>query len=284
MNTAGISNIGRPLDTGYLTNRLIITITLLSFIAFTVNCVLNGQNSYTSLLTGARYSMTVFLLWAISSELDPDRHWGAFVVVLMSLILLSCGMDISLLPFLWFLLILRIINQSSGLPAGPFDSLLIAALGIILGYTISWIYAATSSAAFLIDSHLKEPAKYHVQAGIIMFFVSILIVIQMNSVAFETSLEGLYMFALGTVLFLPIAIKHERFASVGDRTGEVLDPSRIRATRIMSIIIFLLIALFSPGQSASLSKLIFCIFAGLGTYHILNRMIKHTGKLSGKSP
>jgi hypothetical protein len=282
MNSGRISNIGRPLDIDYLTNRLIITITLLSFIAFTIISALNGQNSYISLLTGARYSMAVFLMWAISRELDPDRHWGAFIVVLLSLILLSPGIDVSLLPFLWLLLILRITNHSSGLPAGPFDSLLVAALGIVLGYTISWIYTAISSAAFIIDSRLKEPAKYHVQAGIILFFASILIVIQMDGVAFETSMEELYLFAVGTVLFLPVAIKHEVFKSVGDRTGEGLDPSRIKATRIMSMIIFLLIALFSAGPSASLTKFMFCIFAGLGIYRIINRLMQRTGKLSGK--
>jgi hypothetical protein len=271
-----ITTIGRPLNFAYFTNKLIISIAFLTSIIFTIITFFNyfrGETNNISLITGIRAGLLVFLLWAISRELDPDKEWGAFVTVSLALAFIIIFEIPNILPFVWFLLILRIINHSSGMPAGIMDSFLGIAVGLILAYHISWIYGILTAFGFIFDSRLNDPAKYHLPIGTMMLIISAIIYIQNGGMIFAHSSRSISFVVFAIILFLPVIIWPGKLESVGDRTNEPLDPERIKIARIMAIFVFFGIWTIPEAQDTGIVQFIFCIFTGLGAYRIVSAIL-----------
>lgn len=276
MDINKITTIGRPLDPEYLTNKLIAIIALLTFAVIVLASAINGETSYASLITGIRTGLLIFLLWAISRELDPDNEWSAFVTVFLALVVSIFSEIPSLLSFVWLIILLRTVNHSTGMPAGMMDSLLVAMLGIILAYNISCVYGILTATGFILDSRLKGPAKYHLVIGIVLLVTSVLILIGKGVVVFTYPLENMLLFVFGTALFLPVIMGQTKLESVGDRTGKTLDTARFKLARIMTILIFFGMASIPGEINAQLVIFMFCIFAGIGIYRIALRTLLHT--------
>ncbi len=278
MDINKITTIGRPLDTNYVTNKLISIIALLTFAVIALASAINGETNYSSLIAGIRTGLLIFLLWAISRELDPDNDWSAFVTIFLALALVIFSEIPPLLSFVWLIMLLRIVNHSSGMPAGIMDSLLIAVIGIILAYYTSHMYGFLTATGFIIDSRLKDPAKHHFLTGILLMVISVVILIEKGGVVFTYQLENMLLFVFGTVLFLPAIVGPAKLKSVGDRTGKTLDAARFQLARIMTVIIFFGIASMPGEINTQLFPFMFCILAGIGIYRTLFRTIPHTFK------
>jgi hypothetical protein len=275
MDIRKITTVGRSLNFDYFSNKLITIIAVLTFIIITLFDAARGEANYASLITGVRAGLLVFLLWAISRELDPDKDWGAFVTVSLALAFIMVFEIPSILPFVWFLLILRILNHSSGMPAGIMDSFLIAIIGIIMAYHMSWIYGILTAGGFILDSRLTDPAKYHLSTGVLMLIVSAIIYVENGGIVLPGSSESILFVVFGTLIFLPAIIRPGKLESVGDRTNEPLDPTRIKMARIMGILVFFVIGAIPVDLNAVLVPFIFCIFAGTGIYRISSSILLH---------
>ncbi|WP_094226762.1 hypothetical protein [Methanolobus psychrotolerans] len=263
-----MTTIGRPLDLKYVTNKLIVIIAFLTFAFVALFNVFHGETNYASLTNGIRTGLLVFLLWAISRELDPDKEWGAFVNVSLALVVIIFSGTSSILPFVWFLLILRIVNHSTGMPAGVIDSSLVSFIGIILSHYAFFIYGVLTATGFIIDSRLNDPAKHHLLLGTLTLIASALSFIEKGGVTFTYSLESVLLVVLGTLLFLPAIIRPEKLESIGDRTGKSLDPARIKSARIVAILFFCGTGILSGEVNQSLIIFTFCILAGNRIYRI----------------
>ncbi|WMW22023.1 hypothetical protein RE476_11710 [Methanolobus mangrovi] len=284
MNNHEITTIGRSLNFGYFTNKLIIIIAVLTFIIYTTISLFNaarGETNYTSLTTGIKAGLLVFFLWAISRELDPDKERGAFVTVFLALAFMMIFEIPSILPFVWFLLILRTVNHSSGMPAGIMDSLLTAIIGTILAYYMSWIYGILTAVGFIIDSRLNAPAKHHLPIGVLMLIISAIVCVENREITFAYSYESILFVVFGTVMFLPVIIWPGKLESVGDRTNEPLDPARIKMARIIGILVFLGMGTAQHEINLALGAFVFCIFAGIGAYSIVSGILLHSDVKNG---
>ena len=270
-----ITTVGRSLNFDYFSNKLITIIAVLTFIIITLFNAARGEANYTNLITGLRAGLLVFLLWAISRELDPDKEWGAFVTVSLALTFIVVFEIPTILPFVWFLLILRVINHSSGMAAGIMDSLLTATIGIILAYYMSLIYGILTTAGLIFDTRLNDPAKYHLPMGAFMLIVSAIVYVENGGITFAYSYESILFVVFGTVLFLPAIIWTGKLESVGDRTNEPLDPARIKMARIMGILLFLGMGIAPHEINLALVPFVFCIFAGIGIYRISSSILLH---------
>jgi hypothetical protein len=147
-------------------------------------------------------------------------------------------------------------------------------------YYISWIYGVITAVAFIIDSRLKDPARYHLPSGILILFASIIVCIENEGLVFIRTLENLYPAILGSILFIPVIVNGEKIVSVGDRTGKFLDTIRIRAAKLMAILAFIGIAAIQGEMNVLITSFMFCIFAGIGTYRITICIVAKTKKLS----
>lgn len=278
MDINKITTIGRPLDTNYVTNKLISIIALLTFAVIALASAINGETNYSSLIAGIRTGLLMFLLWAISRELDPDNDWSAFVTVFLALAVVIFSEIPPLISFVWLIMLLRIVNHSTGIPAGIMDSLLIAVIGIVLAYNTSYIYGILTTAGFILDSRLKYPAKHHFLTGILLMVISVIILIEKGGVVFTYQLENMLLFVFGTVLFLPAIVGPAKLKSVGDRNGKTLDAVRFQLARIMTLIIFFGIAIIPGEINTQLFPFMFCILAGIGIYRIAVSSLPHIFK------
>ncbi|WP_135388591.1 hypothetical protein [Methanolobus halotolerans] len=267
MDIHRITSFARPLDLSDRGNLLIILITSIMFLAATVYHYILAETIVIAFLNGIRAGLIIFMTWAISRELDPDHAFSAFVPVTFVLIsILLFGVH-PLLPMLWTLLILRTINRTTGIRAGLIDILIILSTGTVLIFNISWIYGILTGIGLLVDSRLSPPGRLSFTAGLFIVIISCfsLMLESISLPGFPFS-DKLALIAV-TILFLPVILSTSQVQSVGDRTGERLDPTRVRAAQAMALLIVLSL---SPGDTGSWLYGMYFILAGIGIYRLFS--------------
>lgn len=159
------TSIARPIDPAYLTNRaLLIVLPVVGLLSAGLAYLHDtGAGPLTAALSGA---LVAFAAWALTRELAPDYNGAAFVALAFAWLAYSVfGVRLVLLLFVALVLI-RVVNRSTGLPLRPLDT-----LGV-LGFCI-WAAASTqqplilliASLAFVLDARLKEPLRRHYLAA-----------------------------------------------------------------------------------------------------------------------
>ena len=155
------TSLARPIDPAYLSNRaLLIVVPLVALLSAGLASIYDFNNGpLSAAFSGA---LVGFVAWALTRELAPDSNSDAFVALTLawagSVVL---GMDQVLLVFVGLLLV-RIVNRSTGLPSRPFDTL------SVVGFC-TWVAASTqnptillvASVAFALDATLKDPLRHH---------------------------------------------------------------------------------------------------------------------------
>ncbi|MCQ1538773.1 hypothetical protein FTO68_07220 [Methanocalculus taiwanensis] len=152
-----LTTIARRIDPMYPTNRAIIIMTILISTGAAGSSLYLGASLFPAILQGFIAGIAIILAWAISRELDPDSEYAAFLPVLICIPLLLIAPKPGLLISFFMLLLLRIVNRTTGQPAGVLDS---AALLLLAGWLVSggfWLAWPAALAAFILDSRLKEP-------------------------------------------------------------------------------------------------------------------------------
>jgi hypothetical protein len=140
LRTYILTTVGRLIDLRYPTNR---AIAIVSFLITPGTALLQRPSGVTwvqNALWGAQAGLSVFLAWVLCRELDPDHDLSAFVAVGLALGGLFLWRLPRLAVLLWLILVLRVINRTSGLTAGILDSLTTLGLGIWLSFGGNWGY------------------------------------------------------------------------------------------------------------------------------------------------
>ncbi|KGK99797.1 hypothetical protein LI82_00935 [Methanococcoides methylutens] len=269
MDINRITSINRPLDPTYPTNRLIIGIIVIVLVVASLFHLSLSNTTIISIMYGITGGTSVFLVWAISREVDPDHDISAFVPVILSFIPVVVFGIHPVLPLLWLLLTLRIVDRSTGLKAGPFDTISVLLLSAFLTYQLTWIFGIITATAFFIDSKASSPNKMHLVASIIMLFISVFSIFKGNITAIEdiTLIEITALLSM-IILFIPSILDSRKLKSKGDMTGKSLDTLRVKMGKILLIITAILFVLTNV-ESAHLWPLLWCVATGIGLYRIL---------------
>jgi hypothetical protein len=268
MDRYRLTSINRPLDPNYPTNRLIILIGVVVLIISSLFHFSANNTASTSIIYGTKAGISIFLVWAISREVDPDREIAAFVPVILSLIpVMIYGMQ-PLLALYWLLLVLRIVNRSTGSKAGILDILTALLIGLYISYEVIWIVGILTAAAFFIDSRISAPERVHLLASIIMAVFTLFIISGGNNIAIaDISLMRTLALISMILLFLPFIVSSEKPKSKGDRTREPLEAIRVK----MGDILFLTTAIsfiFVDTDYTASWPVLWCIAAGIGLYRL----------------
>ena len=118
MKLTDVTTLGRPVDPRYPTNLAVVVLSPVVVVAGTIYRLVSGYALLEGVLWGIGAGLAVFLAWALGRELDPDHDLSAFVGAGLTVFgLLLTGLP-SLLVLFWLLLALRVVNRSTGLPAG----------------------------------------------------------------------------------------------------------------------------------------------------------------------
>jgi hypothetical protein len=245
-----ITSIGRAVDLTYPTNRAIAVATALLTVGGLFWRRLAGVPWLSSAAWGAQVGLTVFLTWALCRELDPDHDQASFVAAGLALVGVAVWSLPKLTAVLWLLILVRIVNRTTGLAAGVLDALGLVGLGGWLSLQGTWGYGFITATALFLDSRLPDPARGQLVFALLSAVVTALAAgLAVCAPPEAPSLTG-GLVGLGlSFVFLPVILSVRSLDSVGDETGERLAPARVRAAQILALFAGVALA-FLEGPSA----------------------------------
>jgi len=245
MKIYDITAIARPIDLKYPTNKAIVLLSMMVIVASTLVRMVTGQGFLDSVWRGFIASLAVFLSWAIARELDPEYDLSAFVTAGLSLFGLIFFDGPIIIVLFWILLLTRVVNRTSGLPARMSDSLFLLALAGWLTFYGNFTVGLMTSLAFLLDGILSRPRRHQLLfAGLPLLIIAI--PFYLNSIKFgenELSLTLEPAVVVVSLLFLLIIFDSRKVRAVADQTAELLDPMRVQSAQVVALATAILISL-----------------------------------------
>lgn len=238
MKATELTSINRTIDFHYRTNRAIAIVTILVMVGGALSQLLSDQGWGESILWGVGAGVSIFLTWAVCRELDPDRASSSFVAAGLALVgLVFWGLP-RLGAALWLIMVMRVVNRTTGLTAGVLDSLAVLGLGSWLSLSGNWGYGTINAVAFLIDSQLPPRARRQLIPAVLAVTITLTIALMGGEPPWEgrpSMLGGLIGLAL-SALFLPVILTARHLESVGDRSQQPLEPIRVQAAQMLALL------------------------------------------------
>ncbi|MFW5762373.1 MAG: hypothetical protein ACOCXH_15475 [Cyclobacteriaceae bacterium] len=237
MSPYQISSLARPLDPkNYKTNLAVIIIILLTLIAYSFFHDQDGINLGSRLLVALTVAFNLFISWAFAREIDPDEPLAGFLGMALTLAAYLFNFH-EVTYFLWLILLLllfRISNRSTGLPAKWIDTLLIVILSGYLCFSIDWVVGLIAGLAFWIDFKSAEPLIRHGWASIVVFVIAMVSLI-LDPIPTGFTSENIWLVIGSVVLFVPYIITSLPVITFADATGEKLNNKRVQLTQILAL-------------------------------------------------
>lgn len=258
------TSLARPIDPAYLTNRALLIVLPLAGL---LSAGLASVGAIDGSPVSAAFSgvLSAFAAWALTRELAPDFNDAAFVALAIAwFINIALGAQLVLLLFVALLLV-RVVNRSTGLPWRPLDTL--GVLGFCTWAAISTqqpLILLITSLAFALDAVLEEPLRRHYLAAAACLPVFIWMLLgEADLIAGDLTVRDwslLGVFGLGIVL---VVKKNPGPVSYCDVAPERLDRVRVNAGLIVGGLLAAQ-ALLANGRAAWLETPIWaCIIAVL---------------------
>jgi len=281
MRIERLSSITRSIDLNYPTNRIIVEITLLFLLGTAGFQLILGKAISSALYSGLIAGASVFLAWAFARELDPDNELSAFFAAFLG----CAGFVFFPSPFLLTLfleiLLIRIVNRSTGLPSKTSDSIAVLLLSGWISSQGNWIFGLFTALAFFLDSFLPEPNRQNRIFGVIAFIVSLLAFIRTpgkESVLLDVEV-GLFILA-AVLLFIPHVLSSRKIKSRGDLTGIPLDSLRTQAAQLTAMLSAGLSAVLGGVAGAESLMPLWGAILGISLYGNLQVLLKKRSKSS----
>ena len=226
------TSIGRPLEPAYRSNKAVLILMPLGAVVGAISAWMDGQTGLGLLQQAIYFLLVVFGSWALARELDPDDHTAAFISMAAGVFAAMVVSAPGILIVFVTLLLVRIVNRSTGLVARMPDSVIVMLLVFLVIYaTESPFFGIVAALAFILDGSLKEPLRHQWVFGLICFGATIVYMVDhdigLTHLSVPDSLFGwlallfLLIFALNTLLL-------KKVHSKGDASGTTLDLGRVR--------------------------------------------------------
>jgi len=281
MNITDYFSIGRPLDFSYKTNKAIAGIMLFAFIiGIVVNALIESTISEI-FLKAFLFFLSVFLTWAFAREIDPDNDYSAFVGVFFIFSLLYLWQKIDFVMVFWFILAVRIINRSTGVPARIIDVSFLIILSLAIAYFVGPEFALLSSFLLSIDFMFDRNQKFEmvfILLGILIFVV-VFFLFDLTWFSNFISIEYLWLSVVFISLFLITIITTKELKSKCDVTKVLIVTNRVKATQIFVLLSITIVLLLYGNEGFSYIFPIWCAIGGVGVFRI-GKIIKNLKKIS----
>ncbi len=155
-----VSSLGRPVDPRFPSNKAILVVMAVVFVAGTAWGWFDSETWHGALLRGLHCSVVAFASWALGRELDPDRPGTAMIAVALSGAALVWQGDVDLWTLGGGLVAARIVNRTIGPGARATD--LVAVLGLLAFAVFGagrWSLALALAIALVLDAQLVGGTK-----------------------------------------------------------------------------------------------------------------------------
>jgi hypothetical protein len=171
MDVKNLSTIGRPVDMKYTTNRIIMILMGLIFIITFFMEFFRESFLVKSLIFAVIYSLSVFLCWALGRELDPEYDYSAFIGIIFLFLPFFMTDGINLFFILWLLFSLRMINHTTGKPAGIVDIFFYLIITILFSLILYPFIAVLAAVAFVFDLWNAKRKTINILLIIVLFII-----------------------------------------------------------------------------------------------------------------
>jgi hypothetical protein len=265
-----ITSIGRPLDPAYRTNRAVLLLLPLAGAVASAVAAMRGAGFLEIFIAGLVGVAVALGSWALARELAPDDDPAAFLSMAYAYAAFLALGPPSLLLLFTGLLLVRIVNRSTGLPARIGDSVIVCALTLwTVHATQSPLLGLVGALAFGFDAVLPDRLRRQ------WFFAGLCLGAGLWRFVLGSGLDDLTLLGLGTsywlaavigVVYLVAYLRTRSVASVGDVTGTKLSVARVRAG--MAIGLLVPVQAFVAGP-AVLSSALWATLAGVGVGSVI---------------
>ncbi len=167
MAIAKMTALGRPISTGYLTNKIIIIIFFVVLILTLAVFIYRGEPFTAALISAFSSAAAIFLSWAIGRELDPANEWSAFVALPFIYFVFFTAGHPSLLTLFFTILCCRLLNRTCGLQPFKIDALLLFVMGILLYFNNFYFALPYLILIFFIDALAKPAYRFQFISGLV---------------------------------------------------------------------------------------------------------------------
>lgn len=235
--------IGRPLDPAWPTNKAVLILLPLILVVGLAWSLYQGQSWQVAAGQALVFALAAFGSWALGRELMPDDHAAAFISMAMAFLACLSFDSPGLLVLFSTLLLVRIVNRSTGLAAMTWDSLLVTLLVIWTVYAtqMPWM-GAVAAMAFVFDATLKNPQLKQLLFAVLCLGTMIVYIVD-HDVAWtawhqpDSLLQWLAIVA--ALLFGLNLIVLKKVHSRGDVNGKRLNPERVKAGMAIAMLAYL---------------------------------------------
>jgi hypothetical protein len=266
------TSIGRPVDPAYMTNRvLLIVLPLAGLLSAGVAAVQDlGIGPLSAAFSGM---LTAFAAWALTRELAPDDNGAAFIALALAWLLnVAFGARLVLLLFVALLLV-RMVNRSTGLPLRLLDTL--GVFGFCTWAAVSTqqpLILLITSSAFALDAMLEKPLRRHFLAAAACLPVFVWILAgNTDLLAADLTMRDWSLIGTSALALVLFVTTNPRPVSRCDTSPERLDKTRVNGGIIVCLLLAVQ-ALLTNGPSAWLETPIWaCMIAVLLSFAFRGR-------------
>ncbi|UCC81900.1 MAG: hypothetical protein JSW46_12925 [Gemmatimonadota bacterium] len=261
------TSIGRPLDPVYPTNRAVLLIVPFAGVVAAAVAGLRGAGLADVAIAGLVGIAVAVGSWALARELAPDDDAAAFVAMALAYATYLAVGSPSILLLFTCLLVVRVVNRTSGLAARISDSLVVLVLTLATMYaTRSPLLGAVGALAFAFDAELREPLRRQwVFAALCLAGAGV------YAAWFGTGIDDLatptgvtaWLVAAISLLYAVSYFRTRRVAAVGDVSGEALATSRVRAGMFIALLVAAQALTSGPNGTVD-SSAVWAMMAGVG--------------------
>jgi hypothetical protein len=199
-----------------------------------------GESAMQILQQALHFLLIAYGSWALARELNPDDLVFAFVSLVVCLLAALAVDNPGILIVYATLLLVRLVNRSSGLMARTSDSLVALALVLLVMYaTDSPFFGTVAAVAFILDGSLRDPLRQQWVFGLVCLAATVVYMVDHDvgfavlavpdSLAEWLAVLVLLIFALNMLLLRRVRAK-------GDAYGKALDVARVRGGMLVGLL------------------------------------------------
>ncbi len=235
--------IGRPLDPAWPTNKAVLILLPMLLLLGLAWSMFTGHTWQTAAVEGLVMALAAFGSWALGRELMPDDHAAAFISMAVAMLACLSFDSPGLLILVSTLLLVRIVNRSTGLVAMTRDSVLVTGLVIWTVYAtqLPWM-GAVAALAFIFDATLENPQRKQLLFALLCLGAMIVYIVD-HDVAWKSlqrpdSLVQWLAIAAALLFGLSLIVL-KKVHSRGDANGKRLNTERVKGGMAIALLAYL---------------------------------------------
>lgn len=260
--------LGREIDIHYPTNRLILIIAGITGII--------GAFLSASPVIGVKMAVAIFLTWAFGREADPKREYAAFVGVPIAILysFLSDAFMITFLELFFIILLLRIMNTTSGNQPTVLDAGIVLALAAYLYYSTGYpIFLLIYFIGLFLSQAFKENKSLNILLGALAVGSGGYTLYLLSSQArFSSPILSPFTLILLMILYV-LSVYQDKDKKIYNDAGTLIDSDKIVISQMFFALVVLLLVFLSDPLIGNMIVYISSI-AGAILYRPINKIFK----------